>query len=42
MMKPDQVVKALAALAQPTRLAIYRLLVARGPEGMAADMWPKS
>ena len=36
MMKPAQVVKALAALAQPTRLAIYRLLVACGPEGMAA------
>ena len=36
MMKPAQVVKALAALAQPTRLAIYRLLVTRGPEGMAA------
>jgi DNA-binding transcriptional ArsR family regulator len=36
MMKPAQAVKALAALAQPTRLAIYRLLVARGPEGMAA------
>ena len=36
MMKPAQGVKALAALAQPTRLAIYRLLVARGPEGMAA------
>ncbi|OFZ67616.1 MAG: transcriptional regulator [Betaproteobacteria bacterium RBG_16_56_24] len=35
-MKPAQVVKALAALAQPTRLALYRLLVARGPEGMAA------
>ena len=35
-MKPAQVVKALAALAQPTRLAIYHLLVARGPEGMAA------
>ena len=35
-MKPAQVVKALAALAQPTRLAIYRLLVVRGPEGMAA------
>lgn len=35
-MKPAQVVKALSALAQPTRLAIYRLLVARGPEGMAA------
>lgn len=36
MMKPAQVVKALAALAQPTRLAVYRLLVARGPDGMAA------
>ena len=36
MMKPAQVVKALAALAQPTRLAIYRLLVVSGPEGMAA------
>ncbi len=36
MMKPAQVVKALAALAQPTRLSIYRLLVTRGPEGMAA------
>jgi len=36
MMKSAQVVKALAALAQPTRLAIYRLLVERGQEGMAA------
>jgi ArsR family transcriptional regulator len=36
MMKPIQVVKALAALAQSTRLAIYRLLVTCGPEGMAA------
>jgi DNA-binding transcriptional ArsR family regulator len=35
-MKPAQVVKALSALAQPTRLAIYRALVAAGPEGMAA------
>lgn len=35
-MKPDRVVDALAALAQPTRLAIYRALVARGPEGLAA------
>ena len=35
-MKPAQVVKALAALAQPTRLAVYRLLVTAGPEGMAA------
>lgn len=36
MMKPAQVVKALGALAQPTRLAIYRLLVAVGPDGLAA------
>jgi len=35
-MKQAKVIKALAALAQPTRLAIYRLLVAHGPEGMAA------
>ncbi|MBI3222641.1 MAG: winged helix-turn-helix transcriptional regulator [Nitrosomonadales bacterium] len=35
-MKPVQVVKALSALAQPTRLAIYRLLVEGGPEGVAA------
>ncbi len=35
-MKPAQVVKALAALAQPTRLAIYRLLVTVGPDGLAA------
>ena len=31
-----QAVDALAALAQSTRLAIYRLLVEAGPEGMAA------
>ena len=36
MMKSVQVVSALSALAQSTRLAIYRLLVAAGPEGMAA------
>jgi ArsR family transcriptional regulator len=36
MMKSNQVVKALSALAQPTRLAIYRLLVEHGPEGLAA------
>lgn len=35
-MKSAQAVKALSALAQPTRLAIYRLLVERGMEGMAA------
>ena len=36
MMKAAQVVKALSALAQPTRLALYRLLVTSGPEGLAA------
>lgn len=35
-MKSAQVVKALAALAQATRLEVYRRLVAAGPEGMAA------
>jgi DNA-binding transcriptional ArsR family regulator len=36
MIKSTQVVKALSALAQPTRLAIFRLLVVNGHEGMAA------
>jgi DNA-binding transcriptional ArsR family regulator len=36
MMKSAMIVKALAALAQTTRLAIFRLLVSAGPEGMAA------
>jgi DNA-binding transcriptional ArsR family regulator len=31
-----QAVSALGALAQPSRLAAFRLLVAAGPEGMAA------
>ncbi len=35
-MKSEQVVKALGALAQPTRLAIYRLLVEAGQAGMIA------
>jgi DNA-binding transcriptional ArsR family regulator len=35
-MEAKRAVKALAALAQASRLAIYRLLVSRGPEGMAA------
>ncbi|MBI1174256.1 MAG: metalloregulator ArsR/SmtB family transcription factor [Sideroxydans sp.] len=33
-MKSTQVVTALSALAQPTRLAIFRLLVEAGKEGM--------
>jgi len=32
-MKSQDVIVALAALAQDSRLAIYRLLVKRGPEG---------
>lgn len=32
-MKSENAVKALGALAQESRLAVYRLLVKRGPEG---------
>ena len=35
-MQTKKVVSALAALAQETRLAVFRLLVQAGPEGMAA------
>jgi ArsR family transcriptional regulator, arsenate/arsenite/antimonite-responsive transcriptional repressor len=35
-METRQVIAALAALAQESRLAIYRLLVERGPEGLSA------
>jgi DNA-binding transcriptional ArsR family regulator len=35
IMKSEQVVKALGALAQESRLAVFRLLVKRGPEGYA-------
>lgn len=35
-MKPSDAVHALAALAQETRLAVFRLLVEAGPEGMNA------
>ena len=35
-MKTPEAVKALAALAQDTRLAIYRLLVRQGPDGLPA------
>ena len=34
-MKSQDIVSALAALAQDSRLAVYRLLVKRGPEGLA-------
>lgn len=33
-MNSDTAVSALAALAQPTRLAIFRLLVEAGPQGL--------
>ena len=35
-MDPAQVIAALAALAHETRLASFRLLVQRGPEGLPA------
>ena len=35
-METTQAVQALAALAQETRLAIFRALVRAGPEGLAA------
>lgn len=35
-MKADRAIDALGALAHAHRLAIYRLLVQRGPEGLAA------
>ena len=35
-MRTPQAVRALAALAQDTRLAIYRLLVQQGPQGLSA------
>jgi ArsR family transcriptional regulator len=35
-METTQAVSALSALAQPSRLAAFRLLVAAGPHGMAA------
>ena len=37
-MKPVDVVKSLAALAQNTRLAVFRLLVEAGSEGLAAGV----
>lgn len=37
LMETKQVLTALAALAQESRLAVFRLLVQVGPEGMAAS-----
>jgi len=36
MMEPTQVVRALAAIAHESRLAVFRLLVSIGPDGLAA------
>ncbi len=36
-MKTNDAIRALGALAQATRLEVYRLLVQRGPEGMPAS-----
>lgn len=36
-MKTNDAIKSLAALAQATRLDIFRLLVQHGPEGLAAS-----
>lgn len=36
-MKTNEAVASLAALAQETRLAVYRALVQAGPEGLAAS-----
>jgi ArsR family transcriptional regulator len=37
-MKTIEAIKALAALAQETRIGIYRLLVQQGPEGLPASV----
>jgi ArsR family transcriptional regulator len=37
-MHTREVISGLGSLAQETRLAIYRLLVGKGPEGMAAGV----
>jgi ArsR family transcriptional regulator, arsenate/arsenite/antimonite-responsive transcriptional repressor len=37
-MKPIDVVKALSALAQDSRLAVFRLLVKRGPDGFTPSV----
>ncbi len=37
-MDSNQAVQALSALAHETRLALYRMLVERGPEGLSAGI----
>lgn len=36
-METSSIIAALAALAQPSRLAVFRLLVQAGPQGLAAS-----
>ncbi len=36
--RPQGAVAALGALAHDTRLAVYRLLVQRGPDGLSAGL----
>jgi ArsR family transcriptional regulator, arsenate/arsenite/antimonite-responsive transcriptional repressor len=38
LVKSSEAVKALAALAHDNRLAVYRMLVEAGPEGLAAGV----
>ncbi|PTS80118.1 transcriptional regulator [Sphingomonas sp. HMWF008] len=38
MTQSDQIVSALAALAQHHRLAVFRMLVEAGPDGLAAGV----
>ncbi len=38
MMDSNEVVQALGALAHETRLAIFRMLVERGPDGISAGL----
>ncbi len=37
-MEPDKVVRALGAVAHEHRLAIFRMLVERGPDGLSAGV----
>ena len=41
-MDSDRAVQALSALAHETRLALYRMLVERGPEGLSAGVIAES
>lgn len=38
MMKEKEAIKTLSALAQPTRLGIFRLLVTAGPNGLSVGV----